>query len=143
MTKTVAAVLALLLAAPALGTTTWTKDPTSQTPVSKLVASTGTETGDPPTLATDGLALSDLRGFTVHVEAAAAMTAGGLLLAYLWNPVTARWIRVADGSLDLTVAAIQYQSFGGFRIDGDGPVRIAYVPSGIGQASTIWIVGSR
>lgn len=131
-----------VLSSSAGATTTWSQE-TAFPLVSKLVATTGTETGNLPTASTAGLSLSEVRGFTVHVEAAAAMTAGGTLLAYMWNPVTERWNRVADGSLDLVVSAVQYQTFSGFEVTGNSPQRIAYVPSGIGQASTIWIFGSR
>jgi hypothetical protein len=120
--------------------TTWTQDatvPSTQAAVAKAVCTTGTEAA--PTLVTEGLDLWSLTGFVVHAEAAAAMTAGGLLKAYVWNPVTARWNPVPD--LDLTVAALQYQAFAGFAVSS-GIGRIAYVPSGVGQAVTLYIVGT-
>jgi hypothetical protein len=134
--------IALLLLVPtlALGATTWTTDttvPTNQATVAKAVCTTGTESA--PTLVTEGLDLWALTGCTVNAEAAAAMTAGGKLLAYTWNPVTSRWNPVSDGSLDLTVSAVQYQAFSGLTVTADIG-RIAWVPSGVGQAVTIYIV---
>jgi hypothetical protein len=134
--------LALLVVLPslALATTTWTVDatvPANQATVAKAVCTTGSESA--PASATDGLDLWALRGFTVHAEAAGAMTAGGKLLAYSWNPVTARWNAIPD--LDLTVAAVQYQSFAGFSVAADIG-RVAYVPSGVGQAVNIYIVAA-
>jgi hypothetical protein len=122
--------------------TTWTQDATLSTyqaAVAKAVCTTGTEAD--PTLVTEGLDLWSLTGFAVHAEAAAAMTAGGLLKAYAWNPVTARWNPVSDGSLDLIVAAVQYQAFQGLEVTS-GIGRIAYVPSGVGQAVTLYLVGT-
>jgi hypothetical protein len=120
--------------------TTWTQDATLSTyqaAVAKAVCTTGTEAD--PTLVTEGLDLWSLTGFAVHAEAAAAMTVDGLLKAYAWNPVSARWNPVPD--LDLTVAALQYQAFPGFEVTS-GIGRIAYVPSGVGQAVTLYLVGT-
>jgi hypothetical protein len=139
--RTIIALSLLLLApAPALAATTWTTDgtlPAYQAAVSKAVCTTGTESA--PTLGTQGLDLWNLTGFAVHAEAAAAMTAGGKLLAYTWNPVTSRWNPAPD--LDLVVSALQYQSFAGFQITA-GIGRVAFVPSGVGQAVTIYVVGT-
>lgn len=137
LTRILALVVALA-AAPAFAATTWTADTTTPYRTSKAVCTTGTEAA--PSVATQGLPLNGLAGFTVHAEAAAAMTAGGVLQAYLWNPVTARWNRAPD--LDLTVSAVQWQSFAGFQVAA-GTGRIAYVPSGIGQAVNIYVIGGR
>lgn len=133
-------VLFLLVPAVALATTTWTIDTTvgsNQATVAKAVCTTGSESA--PTLVSEGLALWDLRGCDVHAEAAAAMTAGGKLLAYTWNPVSARWNPISDGTLDLTAAAVQYQAWSGLTVSADIG-RIAWVPSGVGQAVTIYII---
>lgn len=122
----------------ALGATTWTADatlPVHQGTAAKAVCTTGTEAA--PTLVTDGLPLAGLRGFVVHAEAAGAMTAGGKLVAYLWNPVSARWNPSPD--LDLVVQAVQFQSFAGFVVAAPNG-RVAYAPSGVGQAVTLYVV---
>jgi hypothetical protein len=101
---------------------------------------TGTEAA-PTTSTTDGLRLDGIKGFTIHVEAGSAMTAGGLFLAYQFNNVTGNWTRVADGSLDLTASAVTKQSWSGFWVAADMN-RITWVPSGIGVASTMYILGA-
>jgi hypothetical protein len=140
MLRALAALAVLVLASRTSGTTTWTTDttvPTNQATVAKAVCTTGTESA--PTLVTEGLDLWALTGCALHAEAAAAMTAGGKLLAYAWNPVTSRWNPISDGSLDVTVSAVQYEAFSGLTVTADIG-RIAWVPSGVGQAVTIYIV---
>lgn len=132
------------LAVPAFGSATWAKGSVlSRTSVATFT--TGTESA-PSGLGTEaapvGMSLSGISGFTVHVEADGTMTSGGKLLAYLYNPETAQWNPVSDGSLDLTVSAVQYQVFSGFAVFG-GNSRIAYVPSGVGVGLTIYIEGAK
>jgi hypothetical protein len=86
-----------------------------------------------------GLDLYGLKGFGVTVEATGgAMTAGGKLLAYLLNPVSGKWSR-APG-LDIVVTALTAESYQGFNVLSDWS-RIAFVPSGIGRASSTYLVG--
>lgn len=85
-----------------------------------------------------GLALLDLKAVSITAEAAAAMTAGGLLKVYLLNPITSRW--ASAPGLDIAVSALQYESYPGFEVPGDWS-RIALVPSGVGQAVDIYLTG--
>lgn len=125
------AVLALIPAL-AFGATTFTTDTTYDAGfvrVSVATCTTGTEAT--PSGATVGLDLQGVKGYAVFVEGSAAMTAGGKLLAHLYNPITSRWTPAPD--LDITVAAVQYQGFAGFAVTSDFS-RVAYVPSGVGTA---------
>ena len=138
MKKFLFAVLALSLYLPAHAACTWTGNAYG-------VQGACDNTPAAPST-TDGLSLEGssvwsaaTKGFVVIVEAAGAMTAGGILQAYLRNPNTGTWVRVADGSLDLTVSAVTNQGFLGMYV----PVskgRIAYVPSGLGVSSTVHII---
>jgi hypothetical protein len=139
--KLSAALLALALAVPSYATETWAKGARGAfSAVATCTTGTGTEAA-PTTSTSAGLSLAGIHGFTVHIETSGTMTAGGKLLAYLFNPETGNWTPVSDGSLDLTVSAVASQSFSGFAVYGGGG-RIAYVPSGVGVASHIYIVGS-
>lgn len=101
------------------------------------VADTGTEAA--PVALIDGLELSDVLGFAVHVESGSAF-AGGTLDAYLLNEVTGNWNRSPE--LDLAVdAALSAQGFSGFEVSSPSS-RIAYIPNGIAAALTIYINGS-
>lgn len=137
-------------------TTTWSQVTTTQHRVNKATCTTGTETG--PTSASDGVSMVGQRGFSVSVhvnpgpgsgvcdagncqygpDAAANMTAGGTLQAWVYNAVPGAWAR--DPSLDLTISpAATKMAFTGFSVPA--PVgRIAYVPSGIGQPVDVYIV---
>lgn len=129
---------ALLVPTLAFGSTTWTTDTTLETFVARVVkaaCTTGTESA--PTLVSQGIDLLGLAGCAVHAEAAAAMTGGGKLLAYVWEPVVGRWNAAPD--LDLVVSAIQYQAFAGITVPADVG-RLAYVPSGVGQAVDIYLI---
>jgi hypothetical protein len=112
----------------------WT-EPTSVS--AKGVADTGTEAA--PTALTDGLELSDVLGFAIHVESGSAF-AGGTLDAYLLNQVTGSWNRSPD--LDIIVdASLSKQGFAGFEVSSPNG-RVAYVPNGIAAGLTIYINGS-
>lgn len=106
--------------------------------VSTATASTGTEGA--PSAATDGLDVSSVAGYAVHVETAGTMTAGGVLQAYIYNHVSASpgWTRSPD--LDLVVSALAKQAFVGFQLGGH-PVRIAYSCSGVGVACSVYLFG--
>ena len=143
-------ILLALALIPGLATasTTWV----SNNRVSTATTTTGSETGTPPTTtpcpspataADQGKCLAGMGGFTVHVESiAGAMTAGGFLAAYLWNPSTEQWNPAPD--LNLYVTAVVDQSFAGFSVVS--PVGgIAYLPSGVGVGVviTVYATGSR
>lgn len=129
----------LLVPLSAFGATTWT---TPASLVSKAACTTGSETGTPPSTDSDGLALSRLSGFVVHVEAGSAMTAGSLA-AYLWNPVTDQWNRAPE--LDITVVGGgSSEASSGFAVTSPrSGSRIAYLPDGLGVAVDVYIVATR
>lgn len=103
----------------------------------KGVADTGTESA--PVALTDGLDMSNVLGFAVHVESGSSFD-GGTLQAYLLNEVTGNWNRAPE--LDLTVeTALLAQGFSGFEVTSPSS-RIAYVPDGIAAGLTIYINGS-
>jgi hypothetical protein len=135
MKKLFAVLLVALFALQALATTTWSNGSSAR--VSIATCSTGSESA--PTLATQGLELANVSGFTVHAETAGTMTAGGVLQAYLYNPESSSWIRSPD--LDLVVQALAKQSFAGFQVTSYAG-RLAFVPSGVGVAVTVYIVGT-
>lgn len=144
--RTVAAALALALAVPALGTTTWSEVATKSTNERAVKGansvSTGTESAPATsTTTTAGLRLTGLKGVTVCVETTTGgnMTAGGKLLAYLWNPTTGKWGPIPD--LDLTVAAVPVECFPGFTITADLG-RFAMEPSGLGTTTDVYIRGA-
>ena len=134
------AIVALLVAAPASATITWSTDttlPALVARVAKASCTTGTETA--PTLSTDGLLLTGVVAVSVTIEASAAMTANGKLLAYSRNPITGTWARVPD--LDLTVAAVAAQTFSRL-VSSPSVSSLAFVPSGIGTVtSTVYVTG--
>lgn len=97
-----------------------------------------------PSANTDGILLGgvtfqpNVKGFVVHVETAGTMTAGGVIQAYLQNPITLQWNRVADGSLDFTTSAVGDQAFPGVTVNVSLG-RLAYVASGVGVTANIYI----
>jgi hypothetical protein len=99
-------------------------------------AGTGTEAGPP----TGGLALRNIDGVSVYIKSAGAAFTAGSLQAWLYNPVDATWSRAPD--LDLSVPALTAVSFGGLRITVSAGI-LAYLPSGLTQASTVVLLGSR
>lgn len=132
--------LALLALCPALAFATSTTTSTNGGKYVTVVFTTGTESA-PTNEDTVGIRLDGLKGVVVMVETGSAMTAGGLFLAYIRNPVSGYWERVADGSLDLTVSAVTKQGWPGLFIPVDDG-RITWVPSGIGVAGTLYLVGA-
>lgn len=135
MKKLFAVLLVALFALQAQATTTWSNGSSAR--VSIATCTTGTESA--PTLATQGLELANVSGFSVVAETAGTMTAGGVLQAYLYNPESSSWSRSPD--LDLVVQALAKQAFSGFQVTSYAG-RLAYVPSGVGVAVTIYIVGT-
>ena len=101
------------------------------------VADTGTEAA--PVALTDGLGLSNIFGFSIHVESGSAF-AGGTLEGYLLNEVTGSWNRAPD--LDIAVdASLLKQGFAGFEVSSPSS-RVSYVPNGIAAGLTMYINGS-
>lgn len=136
MKKLFVSLLVALFAVQAQATTTWAQG--SDESRATATCSTGSESA--PAGASAGLSLGYISGFTVHAETAGTMTAGGILQAYLYNPESASWVRAPD--LDLVVQALAKQAFAGFQVTGRNG-RIAFVPSGVGVAVTIYIVGQK
>jgi hypothetical protein len=105
-------------------------------------------TCDAPTLVTEGLAIQEqgrqpFCAYSVIVEAASAMTAGGKVLIYIWNPYSAlanKWAAYPDG--DCTITAVGNYACTVYY----NPVhpiggRITAVGSGIGLAHSIYVTG--
>ena len=127
------AVLGMFLASSmAEASSTWTLPGTNY---SLLTATSGTENA--PSTATQGLALTGYTTVSVFVETTASTFTAGSLVCYLYDHVGAVWVRAPD--LDLTVGAYN-TSFIGINIRSNGG-RIAYVPSGLGQANVVRIFG--
>lgn len=149
MLRYISILLALsVVALPVQASVTWA----SARLTSTLVSTTGTETASPPT--TDpcaqasskddhGLCLRGINSFEIHIEAAAAMTAG-TLEAWVWRPgtnsVAGQWNRAPQ--LDITTTTLQDETYSGFVATG-GNGGIAFIPNGIVQASSIFIIGTR
>lgn len=138
--------VALVIAAQVQAATTYTLTTPSflsniRGPRAQAICTTGTEAN--ALSATDGLPLYGITGFTVYAKSGSAFTAGGRLLAYMRNPVDGVWSYVADGSMDLVLAAVTSQAFAGFIVVDGHHDRIAYLPSGAGGSNpiTIDIVG--
>ena len=139
-----AALAALAVAFPVLATTTWAEIETSAfSNVRGVTATCTTGSEAAPSAATAGLGLRGLKGLSVTVETASGgnMTAAGKLVAYVYNPTSSSWAPVSDGTLDLTVSAVPKQAFSGFSVTADYG-RIAWEPSGVGTAVTVYIVGA-
>jgi hypothetical protein len=88
-----------------------------------------------------GIRLDGIGALSLQAESATNMTAGGVFLAYVQNPITLKWMRVSDGSLDLTTAATTKQAWAGLKVEGSVG-RITWVPSGVGVATTLYIIGT-
>ena len=104
-----------------------------------VVMQAGDGTEDAPAAVTDGLDLTGLSGVTVMMKTSGNATAGGTLQAYVMNPETSAWYRVAD--LDLTATATTVQSWPGIWV----PVargRVTWIPNGIGSVvTTVYLIG--
>ncbi len=96
-----------------------------------------------PTLETEGFPLRTgqtlIHSLTVHVEATAGNFTGGTYDGYVWNVLTLKWNINPD--LVINVVAGKPRQAKAFVVSG--PVgRVAWVPTGVGQASKVWIVAS-
>ena len=117
-------------------TTTWSSAGVKK---SLLVESTGT--GDAPSAKTNGLSLVGISSVCVFVESTASTFTAGSLLAYLWNEdsgSSGAWFRAPD--LDLTITAVAKWGTLGVNVKANGS-RLAYTPSGLGQANKVYIHG--
>jgi hypothetical protein len=109
-----------------------------------ITCTTGTESTLTQS-STEGLGLGSAffgkatTGLAVHVETAGTMTAGGVLRAWLQNPLTGQWNRAPD--LDVPVQALARQGFLGLSVVS-AKGRIAFLPDGVGLAAVIYIIPS-
>lgn len=96
----------------------------------KAVCTTGTESA--PTLATEGMSLDGVGGFSVHLEGdvTRTITTAGTLQAYLYEDVTGIWNRAPDLDLTPGVTGVRGCGFIGFTVPS-ARGRIAYLPSGV------------
>ena len=125
-----------ILAAPmaASATCTWSTMPRGQAQVS---CDASTESA--PTLATQGLKLSDAPPAIVVVVSAdsgSTISSGGtpLLKAYLYVDALDRWVRAPDLDLTITAAGERSQTWPAIYAPNKNG-RIAYVPSGVVTAA--------
>lgn len=116
--------------------TTWTDFP-GKGRSRQAVSTTATESA--PTLATEGLLLSDLNGFQVRASADAGQTFTGTtgnLDAYIWDDLDQAWCRTPE--LDLTVSTGQVGkrkiAWASFQVQTPRG-RIAHVPNGVQVSS--------
>lgn len=125
---------------------TWAEDSiTSRNPdtvtVAQATCTTGTESAPATADAASGLSLRGVGTVHVHAESAAAeFTAGGTLDVYLQNPKTLRWNKRTD--LVMTIEALTGQAFEIGAVEIRGGCRIAVVPTGLGQACVITLLGA-
>lgn len=96
-----------------------------------------------------GLDLAGLKGFTVTVEvdvdwpsldAGGYLTSGGALQAYIYSLAAQRWSRAPDLDLSLSTASLASVSYYGFLVTADMG-RVAFVPSGLGQPTNVYLSG--
>lgn len=134
--RLIACLACLALTPAAFADSTWTWSGGYTNPIGKLVTTTGTEAA--PAIASAGISLGAVGGFSVRLDAAVAVTAG-TLQAYLLSPVDATWARCPDLDIAVPAGVTSYVS-AGFSVTAHAG-RVAYVPAGLGQAVTIHIIG--
>jgi hypothetical protein len=130
----------LAFAAPAV----WT-NPSGTTSVA--VCTTAGVTCDAPTLATQGLSLDNMQGYSVTACAAAAQTlsGAGTLTAYVYDDTVGVWSRIPE--LDLTVSGTPGRCLTFLAVWVAAPRgRVAYAPSGVTASSvsvTVYVIGEK
>jgi hypothetical protein len=140
-------ILALAILIPSLAypaAATWT-NPSGTTAVA-VCAQAGV-TCDAPTLATQGLSLDNVQGFSVTACAAAAQTlsGAGTLRAYVYDDAVGLWSRLPDLDLTNTTSAVRCVTFAGIWAAAPRG-RVAYVPDTVTASSnsvTIHIIGEK
>jgi hypothetical protein len=101
-------------------------------------STTGNEAGPPA--AGDGLPTEGLAGMEVTVEAGGAMAATALQI-WIWNPISAAWMRANDS--DQTIQAQAKQAFRAFPIPDAIPGgRICALPLAAGISCTVYMFGA-
>lgn len=119
--------------------TTWTATGSRSV---KAVCTTGTEAA--PTLATEGMQLDSVDGFTLYLAADAGqtITGGTSLKCYLRNRIDGVWARFADWDVSLGAGnfTVQETTFAGPSAGKGWPIidradRLAFVPSGVTVSS--------
>lgn len=133
------ALASVIVPTPAVGSCTYVATTYS------LETTCTTDTEAAPTLVTEGFPLRstnprvEIKSFTVHVEADSGNFTGGTYDGYVWNVLTLKWNLNPDLVINVT-AGVPRQAK---AYTVSGPVgRVAWVPTGVGQASKVWIVAS-
>jgi hypothetical protein len=126
--KILAVLVAVLAVVPSLSwaaAATWTL-----TGARSATAVCATGTCDAPTLATEGMNLDAVKGFSVVVSAdnTRTLSGAGALRAYTYDGT--RWARCPDLDLTTATASVRDLSFAGFTVTAPRG-RIAYVPDGV------------
>jgi hypothetical protein len=140
-------ILALTLLIPSLAypaAAVWT-NPTGTT--SLAVCTTAGVTCDAPTLATEGLKLDNMQGYSVTACAASGQTlsGAGTLTAYVYDETVAVWSRIPE--LDLTVSGTPGRCITFLGVWVAAPRgRVAYAPTGVTASSvsvTVYVIGEK
>lgn len=135
---TIVAVVAIALVS--MGAVTWDGYRSSDS-TSIAVFTTGTESAPPDSSVAQGLDLSTIIGFTVHVEAAGALSAS-TADAYLYNTTSSQWNPAPALNFIIAGGANSEASAGYTVTRPPKGTRIAFIPNGLGIGSTIKIVGT-
>lgn len=120
--------------------TSWSGYRTGST-TSTAVFTTGTESAPSDTSTAQGLEISVIDSFTVHVEAAGALAAGSLD-AYIYNVASGQW-NPAPGLNVPIEGGDNSEASGGYDVlRPPAGTRIAFIPNGLGIANSVYIVGN-
>ena len=138
-------ILTLILLAPSLAyaaAATWT-NPSGTTAVA-VCAQAGVSC-DAPTLATQGLPLDRLQGFSVTACAAVGQTlsGAGTLTAYVYDDTVGVWSRIPDLDLTVGTATIRCIAFPAIWVAA-ARGRVAFVPTVVTASTnsvTVYLIG--
>jgi hypothetical protein len=140
-------ILTLILLAPSMAfaaAATWT-NPSGTTAVA-VCAQAGV-TCDAPTLATQGLSLDNVQGYSVTACAASSQTlsGAGTLTAYVYDDAVGLWSRIPE--LDLTVGTATIRCITFLGVWAAAPRgRVAYVPTTVTASSnsvTVYMIAEK
>ena len=140
-------ILTLILLAPSLAyaaAATWT-NPSGTTAVA-VCAQAGV-TCDAPTLATQGISLDNVQGFSVTACAASSQTlsGAGTLRAYVYDDAVGLWSRLPDLDLTQSTATVRCVTWAGIWAAAPRG-RVAYVPDTVTASSnsvTVYMIAEK
>ena len=140
-------ILALAIFIPTLAfpaAATWT-NPSGTTAVA-VCAQAGV-TCDAPTLATQGISLDNVQGFSVTACAATGQTlsGAGVLTAYVYDDAVGLWSRLPDLDLTNSTATVRCVTWAGIWAAAPRG-RVAYVPTALTASSnsvTVYMIAEK